>query len=178
MPGIAVKVVEPASGADLETGEIGELVVRTPWVMQGYWHDKEATDHVIDEDGWLHTHDAAHLDADGYVYISGRLDDVIISGGENVHPGEVEDVLATLPGLATASLVGIPDRHWGEMVAAAVVANGDQPLTEQQVIDYCRERLAGYKCPRRVVFVDELPRNATGKIVRRGVRDLLISAID
>jgi acyl-CoA synthetase (AMP-forming)/AMP-acid ligase II len=177
MSGIAVKVVDPASGADLETGEIGELVVRTPWVMEGYWHDKEATHHVIDEDGWLHTHDAAHLDADGYVYISGRLDDVIISGGENVHPGEVEEVLALLPGLASASLVGIPDRHWGEMVAAAVVPNGDQPLTEQQVIDYCRQRLAGYKCPRRVVFVDELPRNATGKIVRRGVRDLLISAI-
>jgi len=177
MPGIVVKIVDPASGGDLEIGEIGELVVRTPWVMQGYWHDKEATSDVIDENGWLHTHDAAHLDADGYVYISGRLDDVIISGGEKVHPGEVEEVLAALPGLASASLVGIPDRHWGEMVAAAVVADGNQPLTEQQVIDHCRERLAAYKCPRRVVFVDELPRNATGKIVRRGVRDLLISAI-
>jgi acyl-CoA synthetase (AMP-forming)/AMP-acid ligase II len=177
MPGIAVKVVDPASGADLEISEIGELVVRTPWVMQGYWHDKEATDDVIDEDGWLRTHDAAHLDADGYVYISGRLDDVIISGGENVYPSEVEEVLATLPGLASAALVGVPDRHWGEMVAAAVVADGNLPLTEQQVIDYCRERLAGYKCPRRVVFVGELPRNATGKIVRRGVRDLLTSAI-
>jgi len=94
-----------------------------------------------------------------------------------VHPGEVEEVLATVPGLASACLVGIPDPHWGEMVTAAVVADGTQPLTEQQVIDYCRERLAGYKCPRRVVFVDELPRNATGKIVRSGVRDLLISAI-
>jgi acyl-CoA synthetase (AMP-forming)/AMP-acid ligase II len=177
MPGIAVKVVDPASGADLGISEIGELVVRTPWVMQGYWRDQEATGDVIDSGGWLHTHDAAHLDADGYVYISGRLDDVIISGGENVHPGEVEEVLATVPGLASACLVGIPDPHWGEMVTAAVVADGTQPLTEQQVIDYCRERLAGYKCPRRVVFVDELPRNATGKIVRSGVRDLLISAI-
>jgi acyl-CoA synthetase (AMP-forming)/AMP-acid ligase II len=177
LPGITVKVVDPVSGADLGISEIGELVVRTPWVMQGYWHDKEATDDVIDSGGWLHTHDAAHLDADGYVYISGRLDDVIISGGENVHPGEVEEVLATLPGLASAALVGIPDRRWGEMVAAAVVADGGQPLTEQQVIDYCRERLAGYKCPRRVVFVDELPRNATGKVVRREVRDRLISAI-
>jgi acyl-CoA synthetase (AMP-forming)/AMP-acid ligase II len=176
MPGIAVRVVDPASGTDLEISEIGELVVRTPWVMQGYWHDKKATDDVIDEDGWLHTHDAARLDADGYVYISGRLDDVVISGGENVYPGEVEEVLATLPGLASAYLVGIPDRHWGEMVAVAVVADGSQPLTEQQVIAYCRERLARYKCPRRVVFVDELPRNATGKIVRHKVRELLISA--
>jgi acyl-CoA synthetase (AMP-forming)/AMP-acid ligase II len=176
VPGVAVKVVDAASGADLETGEIGELVVRTPWVMQGYWHDKEATDLVMDEEGWLHTHDAAHLDVDGYVYISGRLDDVIISGGENVHPGEVEEILATLPGVADASLVGILDRHWGEMVAAAVVANGDQPLTEQQVIDYCRERLAGYKCPRRVVFVGELPRNATGKVIRGRVRDSIMAS--
>jgi acyl-CoA synthetase (AMP-forming)/AMP-acid ligase II len=144
--------------------------------MQGYWQDKKATDDVIDTGGWLHTHDAAHLDADGYVYIHGRLDDVIISGGENVHPGEVEEVLATLPGLASASLAGIPDPHWGEMVAAAVVADGSQPLTEQQIIAYCRERLARYKCPRRVVFIDELPRNATGKIVRGAVRELLISA--
>jgi acyl-CoA synthetase (AMP-forming)/AMP-acid ligase II len=176
MPGVVIKVIDLASGADLEAGEVGELVVRTPWVMQGYWHDPEATDLVIDEEGWLHTHDAAHLDVDGYVYISGRLDDVIISGGENVHPGEVEDVLATLPGVADASLVGIPDRHWGEMVAAAVVAHGDQPLTEQQVIDYCRERLAGYKCPRRVVFVDELPRNATGKVIRGRVRDGIMAS--
>jgi acyl-CoA synthetase (AMP-forming)/AMP-acid ligase II len=176
VPGVAVKVVDAVSGADLETGEIGELVVRTPWVMQGYWHDKEATDLVMDEEGWLHTHDAAHLDVDGYVYISGRLDDVIISGGENVHPGEVEEILATLPGVADASLVGILDRHWGEMVAAAVVANGDQPLTEQQVIDYCRERLAGYKCPRRVVFVGELPRNATGKVIRGRVRDSIMAS--
>jgi acyl-CoA synthetase (AMP-forming)/AMP-acid ligase II len=176
LPGIAVRVVDPVTGVDLKRGEIGELVVRTPWAMRGYWQDKKATDNVIDTGGWLHTHDAAHLDADGYVYISGRLDDVIISGGENVHPGEVEEVLATLPGLASVALVGVPDRHWGEMVAAAVVADGTQLLTEQQVIAYCRERLAGYKCPRRVMFVDELPRNATGKVVRRSVRDLLISA--
>lgn len=176
LPGIAVKVIDPASGAMLGTGEIGELVVRTPWLMSGYWHDKDATNAAIDVDGWLHTNDAAHIDADGYVYISGRMDDVIISGGENVHPGEVEDVLATLPGLASAALVGIPDRRWGEMVVAAVVADGTQPLTEQQIIDYCRERLAGYKCPRRVVFVEELPRNVTGKVIRREVRGLLAAA--
>jgi acyl-CoA synthetase (AMP-forming)/AMP-acid ligase II len=178
LPGITVKVVDPVTGADLARGEIGELVVRTPWAMRGYWQDQQATDNILDADGWLHTHDAARLDAEGYVYLSGRLDDVIISGGENVHPGEVEEVLAALPGLASVSLVGIPDRHWGEMVAAAVVADGSQPLTEQQVIAYCRERLAGYKCPRRVLFVDELPRNATGKVVRRSVRDLLIAAAD
>jgi acyl-CoA synthetase (AMP-forming)/AMP-acid ligase II len=177
MPGVTVKVVDPLSGADLAHGEIGELLVRTPWGMEGYWHDQEATDGVLDAGGWLHTHDAAQLDADGYVYISGRLDDVIISGGENVHPAEVEEVLAALPGLAAASLIGVPDRRWGEMAVAAVVADGSGPLTEQQVIDYCRQRLAGYKCPRRVVFVDDLPRNATGKIVRRGVRDLVIAAL-
>jgi acyl-CoA synthetase (AMP-forming)/AMP-acid ligase II len=145
-------------------------------MMRGYWHDPEATAAIVDGDGWLHTHDAAHLDDDGYVYITGRLDDVIITGGENVHPGEVEEVLAAIPGVVTAALVGIPDEHWGEMVAAAVVRGGDQGLTEQDVIDFCRRRLAGYKCPRRVIFVDELPRNATGKVVRRGVRDLVLSA--
>jgi len=178
MPGIAVKVVDPASGADLDPGQIGELLVQTPWLMQGYWRDLEATEAVVDADGWLRTHDAAQLDADGYVYISGRLDDVIISGGENVYPGEAEEILATLPGLASVALIGIPDPRWGEMVVAAVVADGSRPLTERTVIDYCRERLARYKCPRRVVFVDELPQSATGKVVRREVRDLLIAAID
>ena len=176
LPGIEVKVTDPASGADLGVGQLGELVVRTPWLMRGYWHDPEATAAIVDADGWLHTHDAAQLDEDGYVYISGRLDDVIITGGENVHPGEVEEVLAALPGVVTAALVGIPDEHWGEMVAAAVVRDPDQGLTEQDVIDFCHRRLAGYKCPRRVIFVDELPRNATGKVIRRGVRDLVLSA--
>lgn len=176
LPGIEVKVVDPATGAALGVGQIGELVVRAPWMMRGYWHDREATAEVVDADGWLHTHDAAHLDDEGYVYIRGRLDDVIITGGENVHPGEVEEVLAALPGIVSAALVGIPDRHWGEMVAAAVVSDADGSLTEQDVIDFCRGRLAGYKCPRRVIFVDELPRNATGKVVRRGVRDLVLSA--
>jgi acyl-CoA synthetase (AMP-forming)/AMP-acid ligase II len=101
---------------------------------------------------------------------------VIITGGENVHPGEVEEVMAALPGVVTVALVGIPDERWGEMVAAAVVRDADQELTEQDVIDFCRGRLAGYKCPRRVIFVDELPRNATGKVVRRGVRELVLSA--
>jgi acyl-CoA synthetase (AMP-forming)/AMP-acid ligase II len=176
LPGIEVKIADPVSGAALGVGPIGELVVRTPWLMRGYWRDPEATAAIVDADGWLHTHDAARLDEDGYVYISGRLDDVIITGGENVHPGEVEEVMAGLPGVVTAALVGIPDERWGELVAAAVVRDDDMDLTEQDVIDFCRGRLAGYKCPRRVVFVDELPRNATGKVVRRGVRELVRSA--
>jgi acyl-CoA synthetase (AMP-forming)/AMP-acid ligase II len=176
LPGLTVKVVDVATGEELPVGEIGELIVRTPWAMLGYWCNDEATARVLDADGWLHTHDAAQLDADGYIYLSGRLDDVIITGGENVHPGEVEEILAALPGVAGASVVGIPDPHWTQMVAAAVVATGEPSLTEQQVIDYCREHIAGYKCPRRVVFVDDLPRNATGKIVRAQVRDLLVAA--
>jgi acyl-CoA synthetase (AMP-forming)/AMP-acid ligase II len=171
--GVTVKVVDPATGENLPIGEIGELVVHTPWVMRGYWRNDEATARVLDAGGWLHTHDAARLDAYGYIYLSGRLDDVIITGGENVHPGEVEEILAALPGVAGASVVGIPDPHWGEMVAAAIVASGEPVLSEQQVIAYCREHIANYKCPRRVVFVDDLPRNATGKIVRAQVRNLL-----
>jgi acyl-CoA synthetase (AMP-forming)/AMP-acid ligase II len=176
LPEVEVKVTDPVSGAELRVGQIGELAIRTPWGMRGYWHDPAATAAVLDRDGWLHTHDAAHLDEDGYVYISGRLDDVIITGGENVHPGEVEEVLAALPGVVAAALVGIPDPHWGELVAAAVVRGADDGLTERDVIDFCRNRLAGYKCPRRVIFVEELPRNATGKVVRRGVRELVLSA--
>jgi acyl-CoA synthetase (AMP-forming)/AMP-acid ligase II len=178
LPGVTVKVIDPMTGGDLPTGEIGELVVHTPWTMRGYWHNDEATARVLDSGGWLHTHDAAQLDADGYLYLSGRLDDVIITGGENVHPGEVEEVLAALPGVAGASVVGIPDPHWGEMVVAAVIASGEASLTEQQVIDHCRTHVAGYKCPRRVLFVDELPRNATGKIVRARIRDLLVAAVN
>jgi len=176
LPGVRVKVVDPVSGAELPDGEIGELVVRTPWMMCGYWRNPQATAAIVDGDGWLHTHDAAQLDAGGYVYISGRLDDVIITGGENVHPGEVEEVMTALPGIMAVALVGIPDAHWGEMVAAAVVPGPEHGLTEQDVIDFCRARLAGYKCPRRVIFVEELPRNATGKVVRRGVRELVLSA--
>jgi acyl-CoA synthetase (AMP-forming)/AMP-acid ligase II len=175
LPGVTVRVVDPATGENLPLGEVGELAVHTPWVMRGYWGNDEATARVLDADGWLRTHDAARLDAHGYIYLSGRLDDVIITGGENVHPGEVEEILAALPGVAGATVVGVPDPHWGELVAAAVVASGEAVLTEQDVIAYCREHIASYKCPRRVVFVDELPRNATGKIVRGQVRELLVA---
>jgi acyl-CoA synthetase (AMP-forming)/AMP-acid ligase II len=112
------------------------------------------------------------VDADGYVYVAGRLDDVIITGGENVHPAEVEDVLGSMPGLAAAAVVGLEDERWGSRVVAAVV-RADAGLGAADVIRFCQARLAGYKCPREVAFVPELPRNATGKVLRRRVRDEL-----
>jgi acyl-CoA synthetase (AMP-forming)/AMP-acid ligase II len=172
LPGITARVVKPGTKDACKVGQTGELCFRTPMVMSGYLDNPDATAAVLDADGWLHTQDLGYLDEDGYVYVVGRLDDVIITGGENVHPAEVEDVLSGLPGVEAACVTWVPDERWGQAVAVAVVRS-DPSLSAQTVLEYCRARLAHYKCPRWIVFVDELPRNATGKVIRRQVRDRL-----
>lgn len=154
----------------LPIGEIGEVVVRGPIMMKGYWNNPELTAHTL-RSGWMHTGDLGYLDDDGFLYLAGRSKDMIITGGENVYPSEVEDVIAKLPGVLQCIVFGAPDPKWGEAVRAVVVVEDLNRLTEEHVTNRCREHLAGYKCPRRVFFQTEpLPVSGANKIDRAAVK--------
>jgi acyl-CoA synthetase (AMP-forming)/AMP-acid ligase II len=168
-----VRVVD-AHGADVPPGTPGELICNGPHVMVGYWHRPEATAEAI-VDGWLHTGDIAVLDKDGYVYISDRIKDMIISGGENVYPAEIENVLLGHPGIADVTVIGQPSERWGE-TPLAVVVRADEALTEADVLAYTEGKLARYKRPTAVTFVDEIPRNPSGKALKRILREQLTPA--
>jgi fatty-acyl-CoA synthase len=162
------RIVDEA-GADVAPGAVGELWVRGPNVTPGYWNRPEATAASF-TDGWLHTGDAARQDEEGYYYIVDRWKDMYISGGENVYPAEVENVLYDLPGVAEAAVIGVPDDRWVEVGRACVVRRPGATLTEADIVRHCTERLARFKVPRSVVFLDELPHNATGKIQKHELR--------
>ncbi len=163
-----IRVVNEA-GSDCAAGEAGEVFVRGPHIMLGYWNRPEATAETI-VDGWLRTGDVAVMDDDGYIYIQDRIKDMIISGGENVYPAEIENILMAHDGIAEAAVIGQPSAKWGESPFAIVVRK-DDALREKDVIEFCRGRLAGFKQPRGVVFVTEIPRNPSGKILKRILRD-------
>ena len=152
-------------GTPVPDGTPGELTVRGPNIFTGYWKLPEASAEVLVDD-WFHTGDVAVRDTEGYVTIVDRKKDMVITGGENVYPVEVERILTQMPGVADAAVIGVPDEKWGERVTAVVVGTVDP----EQVVAFCRERLAAYKCPRAVEIVDEIPRNATGKILKRTLR--------
>jgi len=154
---------------DALPGDPGEILVGGPTVTPGYFGDDPATKAAI-QDGWLHTGDIGRLDADGFLFVLDRRDDLIVSGGENVYPAEVEAALLTFPGIVEAAVVGVPSEQWGLTVAAALVVSG--PVASQEVEGWARDRLAAYKIPRVIRFVDELPKTASGKIQRRLVRGL------
>ena len=158
-----------AAGAVLASREIGELEVRSPDMMLGYWHNPDATAVVL-QSGWLKTGDLGYADEEGYLYIVDRKNDMIITGGENVYPTEVEGVLYRDPAVQDAAVFGIPDSVWVEKVVAAVVLKPGTPATEQEIIDRTRARLAGYKCPKAVYFVSSLPKNGAGKVLRAELR--------
>jgi HIP---CoA ligase len=151
--------------------EEGEVLLRGPNVMLGYLDDPEATAAAIDADGWLHTGDIGVLDDNGNLRITDRLKDMYICGGFNVYPAEIEQVLARMPGVADAAVIGVPDERLGEVGRAFVVPRPDADLDEQSVIAYTREHLANFKAPRSVRFVDALPRNAGGKVVKPQLRE-------
>jgi acyl-CoA synthetase (AMP-forming)/AMP-acid ligase II len=163
-----IKVVG-ADDAEVQSGQIGEIIARSPQNMLGYWNLPEATAMTI-RNGWLHTGDAGYVDADGYLYIHDRIKDMIISGGENVYPAEVENVLFSHPAVADAAVIGVPDARWGEAVKAVVVVVVQAATTETELIEYCRERIAHYKAPKSVDFVESLPRNPSGKVLKRELR--------
>lgn len=168
---IELRIVD-GHGKDLPSGQSGEILVRGDTVMRGYWRNEEATAKTI-VDGWLHTGDIGHLDEDGFLTLTDRSKDVIISGGTNIYPREVEDVLISHPAVAEAAVIGLPDPEWGEIVVAVIAARGDAVLREDELEALCRSRIASFKKPRRYVFLAELPKNAYGKILKRELREQL-----
>jgi acyl-CoA synthetase (AMP-forming)/AMP-acid ligase II len=174
-PGVEVELVDD-DGRPVGPGQPGEIVIRGPTLMSGYWRAPEATDRAV-RAGWFHSGDVAHRDADGYIYISDRKTDMIITGGINVYPKEVEEVIYRHPGVLECAVVGLPDPEWGEAVTAVVAPRPGARVDPDEVVDLCRRELAGYKKPRRVVFVEEIPRNPSGKVLKRILRERL-SRID
>ena len=168
---VRVRVVG-ADGVDLPLGEIGEVVVRGDTVMAGYWQNPEATATAI-RDGWLWTGDMGCMDADGFLTLKDRSKDLLISGGTNIYPREVEEVLLTAPGVAEVSVVGGPDPEWGEVVVAFVVAQAGQALSPEGLDAHCVEHIARFKRPKRYVFVDHLPKNNYGKVLKTELRERL-----
>jgi acyl-CoA synthetase (AMP-forming)/AMP-acid ligase II len=158
-----------ADGRPCDIGETGEIVVRGSNVMKGYWNNPQATAEAI-RDGWLHTGDAAFQDEQGYLYIQDRIKDMIVTGGENVFPAEVEAALQTHPEVLEVAVIGVPDARWGEAVKAIVVRTPQSRIDEPQIIEYCRQRIAGYKCPRSVDIIESLPRTPTGKVLKTELR--------
>ena len=159
-----------ADGNDLDVGELGEILIRGPWLMKSYWNRPEATAAAL-RGGWLHTGDAGYLDGDGYLYIRDRVKDMIISGGENVYPAEVENALHGHPAVADVAVIGVPDETWGEAVKAVIVPNPGFEPDLDDLVAFARKRIAGYKLPRALAIVDELPRNPSGKVLRRVLRE-------
>jgi acyl-CoA synthetase (AMP-forming)/AMP-acid ligase II len=168
-PGVEVKIVN-ADGSETPRGAVGEIVIRGPVVMKGYWMKPEETAASVRE-GWMHTGDAAYMDEDGYVFIYDRVKDMIVTGGENVYPAEVENALFGHPAIADAAVIGVPDETWGEAVRAIVVAKPGAPHDAGDIIAWTRGRIAHYKAPKSVDFVDAIPRGITGKILRRQLRE-------
>ena len=166
--GCELRVVD-ALGQELPRGEVGEIAVRGAGVMMGYWNKPAETAAAV-RDGWMFTGDGGRMDGDGYVYIVDRLKDMIVTGGENVYSVEVEGAIATHPAVAQCAVIGVPDDPWGELVHAFVVCKPGQQLTPEQIVAHCREHIAGYKCPRRVSFVDALPLSGAGKILKTSLR--------
>lgn len=169
MPLVDIRIVDPDL-REVPVGAVGELVVRGDQVMAGYWRDPEATAAAF-TDGWFHTGDLVRRDAEGFVYVVDRMKDLIISGGENVSSLSVEEALYRHPAVAEAAAVGVPDETWGELVCAVVVLRPGAAATAEEIVASCREHLGGFQVPRRVEFVEALPRNVTGKVLKRDLRE-------
>ncbi len=168
-PGMEARI-QDYDGRALGPGEIGEIALRGPAIMPGYWKREDATRETISADGWLRTGDAGYCDAAGFHFVHDRLKDMIVSGGENIYPAEVENAILGCPGVADAAVIGIPSDRWGEEVRAIVVAAPGVAPTPDEIIAWTRGRIAGFKAPKSITFVDALPRNASGKILRRELR--------
>jgi len=168
-PWVELRVVD-VDGRDCPAGQIGELWARSPQNMRGYWNKPEEIAATITVDGWLKTGDAGYLSEDGYVFLTDRVKDMIISGGENIYPAEIENVLAGHPSVAEVAVIGVPSERWGETVKAVVALKASQPASADEIIAYGKAHLAGYKCPTSVDFVAALPRNPSGKVLKRDLR--------
>jgi long-chain acyl-CoA synthetase len=170
LPWVEMRIVDPVSGADCGAGEVGEVWLRAPNVMAGYYKRDAETDAALMPDGWLRTGDGGYCDEDAYLFLTDRIKDMIVSGGENIYPIEVEEVLSQHPGVSDVAVIGVPDERWGETVMALVVRAPAATVDADELVAFARERLAGYKLPRSVEFVDELPRSPAGKVLKRDLR--------
>jgi long-chain acyl-CoA synthetase len=166
---VEVRLVDP-HGKEVEEGDPGEIVVRGPNVFKGYWQREEESEASFTE-GWLRTGDVAYRDEDGYLFIVDRTKDLIIVSGFNVFPKEVEEAIARHPKVAEVAVIGVPDERTGEAVKALVVPAAGQQVTEEEIVEHCRETLARFKWPRVIEVVDSLPKHVTGKVLRRALRD-------
>lgn len=170
LPDVEMKIVD-SSEKELPPGEIGEIIARGPRVMTGYYKDNEKTSRTIDKLGWVHTGDMGYRDDDGYFFLAGRATDLIKRGGEFISPDELENVICTHPKIKEVAVIGIYDEEWGELPKAICVLKKGETCSAENIMEYCRERLASYKRPRSVIFVDELPRNPMGKVVKKDLRE-------
>jgi acyl-CoA synthetase (AMP-forming)/AMP-acid ligase II len=168
--GVELKIVDPRTDEEAPAREIGEVYVRSRQRMQGYWGKAEATDAAFAPGGWLRSGDAGYLDEDGYLYVRDRIKDLIISGGENIYPAEVERVLVRHPDVAEVAVIGVPDPTWGESVMAVIVPRAGASVERADIETFARRHLAAYKCPRSIDVVPILPRNALGKVLKRELR--------
>ncbi len=171
LPALAVRLVDPATGKEAEPGQTGEIWLRGPAVTPGYWQKPEETAKAFAH-GCFKTGDLGHIDGDGYYYITDRIKHIIISGGENISPKEIESVVNQVPGVAESSVVGIADEKWGETVVAAVVKDPEADVCAAEIKSHCKKHLHDWKCPKEVAFVDELPRNTMGKVLKEEVKRL------
>lgn len=168
LPGVTVRIVDPNTHEDVQAGQVGEFWLRSPAITPGYWRKPAETQKAFDN-GWFKTGDLGKIDCDGYYYLTDRIKHIIITGGENVSPVEVETVINQVDGVIESSVVGIADDKWGEKVVAAVVLAPDCKLNDHQIIAYCKTRLLNWKCPKKLVFLENLPRNTMGKVLKEEV---------
>ncbi|MFT4098902.1 MAG: AMP-binding protein, partial [Rhodoblastus sp.] len=170
LAGVEIAILDE-EGKPLPAGKVGEIATRSASNMKGYWNLPDASKRTMTEDGWLRTGDAGYLDEDGYVYVHDRVKDMIISGAENIYPAEVESAIFGHPAIAEVAVIGVPDDKWGEAVKAVVVLKDGADVSPDEIIAFARTRIAGYKAPRTVDFIEALPRNPSGKILKRELRE-------
>ncbi len=170
LPDVEVKIMDE-EGSFLPAGEVGEIVAKGTRIMKGYWKQDDATSATIDKGGWLHTGDLGYHDEDGYIFLAGRAKDIIKRGGEMISPEEVENVLLSHPKVDDCAVIGVRDETWGERVRAVLVLEKGETVDQDEIVEFCRARLASYKKPESVVFTDEIPRNPMGKILKRVLRE-------
>ena len=177
LPQVEAKIMDPATGLTAPLATPGEVCTRGYLVMQGYWENPDATADAVDRAGWMHTGDLGTIDADGYLNIVGRIKDMVIRGGENLYPVEIEEVLFQHPAVASAQVIGVPDERMGEELMAWVVVRESGSLSEEELLDFCRDRIAHFKVPRYVKFVDEYPMTVTGKVQKFLMRQMAIEEL-
>lgn len=174
LPGVEVKIIDPLTSKEVQENQIGELCTRGYHVMKGYYHMPDATKQVIDQDGWLHTGDLAKMNESGYVQITGRLKDMIIRGGENVYPREIEEFLYTHPAVQDVQVIGVPDEKYGEIVVACIQLKENETITPADILHFCEGKIAKYKIPSHIFFVDDYPMTASGKIQKYKLRETAV----